>query len=713
MEREEDDVRVGTGYPFAQMAKAFVTALTHEDAETRRQAESRMYRWRDVIEGMTSGRLRVGSRTPVEDLPAWVTPEVVRGGFATGAATAEPRTRAHLRGRFEHFLTETGLAELDGLLERRAYTVPVPERAALLTVAWLVRTGDIEAALRLVDTLRPYSDRLLFAPAAAATASADPEVVWRADAGQTQAALVRKRPSEQVETMREALTVWNPFADELLALWLETDRATVFTPEWRERGAALLRRYQQLAAEHTRCTKHRQPKENMAILRLALADAVAGRELSPRLAGIVRHAMDSMVARRGAPGSEQHARLRSAQAANAALPAHHALARAVAARLGDLPPDRGVDSTDTLLAPVDGTPVPDSIRTVVERALAATPEELIDRGVIRSAEVLAELVPRIAATTIAAAYADDALRALTAANYEAFRRRRSLLLLNLEHQVTIDELPWVQAVAHHRTAGVGEDARAAVARLAELTLEAFPATIVPNPLVTELDALAREARLDLPLVEELAADIFMGTFSTKFLRAAQLAGRSLAGSTYERYYGIDYAAVLAIDDLGRRSDRAARTSDAFDALCRGRAGDPGERLSVSANGTVIEQAQILTTHNLAALTFALGVELDWTALARRAFARADRLAQRLDTDDQPYRTVKDAAYAWRQMVFFLSRVDAAEQQALVSELQPSPRLAPAVAGLAHVVAGGTAPTPLLLGWSIGPHWMLAGVSADP
>jgi hypothetical protein len=170
--------------------------------------------------------------------------------------------------------------------------------------------------------------------------------------------------------------------------------------------------------------------------------------------------------------------------------------------------------------------------------------------------------------------------------------------------------------------------------------------------------------------------------------------------------------VLAIDDLGRRAEYSARTSDSFDALCRSRAGDPAERFSVAANGTVIEQAQILTTHNLAALVFGLGLDLDWIALARRAFARADRLAGRLDNDDRPLRTVKDAAYAWRQMMFFLSLVGSAEQAAFLrwtGDQGPSRRLEPALTGLAHVVADGGDPEPLLLGWTVGPHWMLAGV----
>jgi hypothetical protein len=80
----------------------------------------------------------------------------------------------------------------------------------------------------------------------------------------------------------------------------------------------------------------------------------------------------------------------------------------------------------------------------------------------------------------------------------------------------------------------------------------FPATLVPNPLVRELAALGREAGEDLPWVEELAADVFMGRFSAKYLRAAQLAGRLLAGSLYARCYDIDYSALPAITETGRR-----------------------------------------------------------------------------------------------------------------------------------------------------------------
>jgi hypothetical protein len=753
---EDREVEIGGGYPVGQLAQAFATALGHEDPDTRKRALGRIDRWTAVLKGMASGRVRVGSRSPVADLPVWATPEVVRGGFATGAAAAggplEPWERevarqagvATSRGAlFAYYLTADGLVALETMLTSRGYAVAVPEEAALPTVAWLARAGHADQAVKLVETLAPHAERLRFVPRSAAPDKAPRDVVWRRTAGQTASALERRKPNARVESMREALTVWNPFADELLGHWLETvaeGKVGAMRPAgWDERGRALLQRYAALANKHTRCTKHRKPKENLAIMRAALAESLDG-ELTLRGRGLLQHAVDAMLARRGAPGTSAHSQLRAAQAADASRPSHRSLARVVVGRLAESTSTEGVESTEPFVAPVSaqeadarglptGTPIPASVCAVVERALAATPEELIERGSIPSAEVLAELAPRITASAVGLTYADEALGSLMAANYEAFRRRRSLLLLNLEHQVRVDELPWVAAVAPFRSRSEAADASAtsALARLAGLAIEAFPATIMPSPLVTELDILGRGAGLDLPLVEELAADIFMGTFSSKFLRAAKLAGQLLDDSLYARYYAIDYHAIEAIDDLQDRGrGQGARTSAAFDALCVARAGvSTRGGFSVAANGAVIEQAQILTTHNLAALVGPRGVghaiALDWPALAARCFDHVLVLARRLHNNPRPLRTVKDLAYAWRQMTFFLSMTASGEQSALVRAArerlasQPShvsDRIDPALDAIAAAIAGdvldidGPPQRRPLLGWAVGPHWLL-------
>ena len=119
---------------------------------------------------------------------------------------------------------------------------------------------------------------------------------------------------------------------------------------------------------------------------------------------------------------------------------------------------------------------------------------------------------------------------------------------------------------NHRSrkrAATSADTKAAFTRLAALTLNAFPATLVPNPMVAELDVLAREAGLDLPLTEEIAADIFMGRFSAKYFRAATLAGERLRGTLYARYYRLDYDGFRDADSFGWYCLNRAPRTDAY------------------------------------------------------------------------------------------------------------------------------------------------------
>ncbi|MDX2677271.1 hypothetical protein [Streptomyces soliscabiei] len=754
------------GYAAGQLAKALTTALTHDDPDTRNRAAERQRAWRSVLAGMANGLLRIGSRTPVEGLPAWVTPAVLRGGFATGEPSAggpltkyevEAARRAgvpqHRRALFAYWLSEDGLAQLCALLDSGRYEVTVPEEAALLTVAWLARAGETDAALTLVEELAPFADRLRFTPRPADRPAPDTATVHRrtvAEAGRT---LARRRTNAAVETQREALAVWQPFGDELLAHWLETadagqpGRVGTRVPDdaWHERGAELLRRYHDLARRHTLCTKHLKPQENLAILRGALEETVVGRELDARGLGLLRHTVTSMVRRRGLPGSTELRSLRREQAAQAALPSHHALAQLVLRRLSGLDQQAGVAEVAPLVAPVSGDEaresglpagavIPAGVRRPVEAALSAPLGTLVERGIVPSAEVLAELVPQLIGVTTAQAYPHPALRTLAAAHHRAFAGRRSLLLLRLQRQVRAEELPWVRAVAGQRTdPEAGEVSARALRQLGELAVQAFPGTLLPNPLIRELSVLARQAELGAPLVEELAADIFMGTFTPKFLTAARIAAELLGGgSLYERYYGIDYGAVrnLAIVESGEALTRSygARTSPGFAKLCVGRAQDASSSFdqrhrhrSPAANGMVIEQAQILTTHNLATLVHRVGITpaVGWEDLARRCFITVCRLTTRVQADPRPLPTIKDVAYAWRQLLFHLSLCTPDERTRtlawLPGELTRHPahvtaRLAPALTGL-HQVAEGGRPDEgtgrLLLGWTTADHWLRA------
>ncbi|KDN18084.1 hypothetical protein [Amycolatopsis rifamycinica] len=731
------------GYAYGQLERALRTASSTTDAGVRRRARAKAGRWRAVLAGMADGTREVGSRTPVADTPAWVTLEVAHGGFATGRYLAEVPVRAEelaavpggAPGRTDRervnlgYLADAGLAALRAALAAGDYRVEVPEDAALPVVAWLLDHGHAEAALDLVAELRPLLHRLRLAPLPGAAPRPSGALVRLATVGEVRETLRAATTKPAIAAMLETLRIWHPLYDRLVALWAETvegelprltaDGVTGGWPcrtwpeGWGSRRAQWLVDYATACARHQASMSHRNPKGNFARLYRALAACqFAGSRLTGRDVGWIRRALANTITKHGEPGSERRAALRAVQAEVAARPTHAELAAVLAGRLDAYPGDGGLPALEPVVEPVDG--VPPHLAAKVVRALEAPVEELVERGVITSGDVLAAVLPQITAQLMAANVEDERLAALYAQTYAAFRRRRGLLLLDLEHQVRLEELPWIRVLEPFRARrpDVARAARQALTQTVLLALGSFPQAILPNPLVRELGALAGQAGLPMPLLEELAADIFVGTFTEKWRTAAAAAGRVLAGTLYARYYDLpDEHRWTAPPRRLRR-----RTADDFAAVCEARAGRRSG--SVAGNGMVLEQSQILTTHNLAVLVEALELAPRLRETGAELAGEAFTWVVRRMAGDRP--PIRNVAYAWRQAVFFLSFAEEEQQRAAVAALGErvrqaglADRFGPAVTGLAAVLEGakfspgGTLRAGRgrrLLGWTTGPHW---------
>ncbi len=742
------------GYAFGQLSQAFLTASTHEDPEARSRADRRAEHWVRVINAMAKGQVAVGSRTPVRGYPSWITLEVMRGGFATGTASGEgPLAEDEIalaqrlgifptrQSLFSYFLSEPGLHELYSLLDSGSYRVDIPEDAALLMMAWLVRSGDRAGALDIVDAIAPFAHTLRFAPKVTNEPSSRPELVYRMTAGEAAAVLQSRKLNTRVEAQREALGVWNPFTDRVLEAWRKkyiNGRIDLALDEsWRAQAAELISEYDKLAERHTLCSKHKKPKENLAILIRAMRTLAEGGHIAPRDAGLVCSVTEACLAKRGAPSDQEHHALRERQRFIASAAPHSRLAAIAAERLAVLEQSQGIEHPEIFIGDVTeleaeranvpvGSSMPPVVPRVVSRATSAPIETLLSDGVVSSSEILGSLIPRISATVVASACRDETLARLVAANYRAFRNRRSLLLVNLQKQVQLSELPWMRAALPHGAATTNE-AMAVARRVGALVLDYFPATIIPNPLVRELQHLLAAAGYDVPLVEELAADIFMGRFSDKFRIAAQHATKVIGGTLYARYFAIDVEEVGALDGPRKSAPkpskmvirfRASKPLVTFGDLCEARAGhSQAEGWSVARNGTIIEQSQILTTHNLAALvTLGVTPRKPWSELARECISKTASLLELASRQPRPLPTVKDAAYAWRQAVFFLSvstQDDAEQVIADPSLASTGPAvMATLMAGLRAASAGdpeGQVAHAPFVGWSVGRHWVLDAI----
>jgi hypothetical protein len=573
-----------------------------------------------------------------------------------------------------------------------------------------------------------------------------------ATVGEALLAVRAQRPQVHVQRMKEAINVWAPLYDRAARLFFETvgdegrEPCRRYAPDWAVRAQQLLSEYELARQRHRLCGKPERRKENFFRLREYLSKNL--RDPGAITAGdrsAIRHILDGYIKSHGEPGSACLVSARAEETRNAAQPDHVKLARALAKRLEPLPQDEGTPNLDPVVAPigvaeaeasgaVPGTELPPTLVRKATRCGEASLEALVERDVIGSSEAMAKLVPTLTARFRAAAIAEPELRGLYEAIYIAFRSRRSLLLLDLQSQARLDELPWVQALqpwlggddASRRAAGE------ALNRVASVALRAFPQTILPNKLIKELRALAGAADQKRSFVDELAADIFMGDFSETYLRAAQTAARLMAGSLYERYYGVPFARVLSFEL--KPSQYGVPTSPELAALCKELARSDGNGSFVARNGTIIEQAQILTTHNLATLfedrAFATMLHPDLPEMARRSFSWICSRLQNASGDwKAQMQLMKNAAYAWRQMIFYLSLLGADDLASSLTSVKKHfetrtaafrVRFAPVVQGLEGIVAGeafdesGRLPSGgrRFLGWSVGRHWLLPDRAAS-
>jgi hypothetical protein len=762
---------IGEEYSAHQLKRAL------DAAERGETDQERVQRWQAVVDGLLSGHLAVGTRTPVSRYPEWVTLDVVTGGFATGASLAAgpwlphettllaelglQDTESPRLALNRYFLSDVGLNRLSQAVESRQFVIDVAAEAALPTVAWLAAHGQEDVAMHLVEILVPFFHELRFYPQLNVAQPVSDGLVHLEPTGVVVKRLRETKPNTRVLAQREAIGIWTPLYDAAISLiletvdgdlpiaerdehggWLRSDlgRFVVtggwpfkrLSSDWVARARSLLDEVDLAKSHRSLCKRFSREGEPFMVLVGALNQAAnAPEQLTARHVGRVRLILARYVAKRGGPMSKVATTHREKQNGHATQKTHQEIALEVADRLAMYPPLTGLDDLDAVLQasvnqqwPQSEQPrVPPGVLRRLQRCMNDSPEGLIQRGVVSSGEVLAKLLPQRTSQLRAANFGDMSLRVLYAATYRAFRRRRSLLLLNLQKQVQISDLPWVAAMDRFRDAdkAASNSASDALEEFASIAIAHFPQTIVPNKLLQEFSALAEQAGKRLPFTEELAADIFMGRFSPKFVEAVHIAAVHLRGSLYESYYRLDYRDIATrLSAAG--TDRAA--PDTLAAICAERAGESLGTWKAASNGRIIEQQLVITSHNLAALFELRGVH---DRLADRAVDLAGRCYAwtlshlQLPLKEGDWRTelhrIKNAAYAWRQMVFLLS-LRPSEAPAFLTHADAllnhqtgsfSQRFRPAVQGLRmaletpEVWAADSQSTPFL-GWKDTHRW---------
>jgi hypothetical protein len=341
-----------------------------------------------------------------------------------------------------------------------------------------------------------------------------------------------------------------------------------------------------------------------------------------------------------------------------------------------------------------------SHRKAVAVALDASFADLLLHRSIASAEeagiVLHTLVARHRGIT---GFSDLRLSRLYCDLAVAFSRRRSLLLLSNcsthQHQVRIHELPWATPLLEGMMDRDEQRDRDFARTFLKVYWQRFPVTLMPNKVVSALRELlgapsagSKRSRVDEnenednnaslaarlsplpPLLEELAADIFGRTFSSKFVKVARTAAPLLKDTTYSRYYMLEGS---LLDQIERKE---VTLMDAA-VLLRHRyyihQAPSGVFLFISGRGMLIEAAQILTTHNLimshflfddnrrddgSCMTLSMEgiVEQAWRSLIKLNSTPPPQFGGACPTH------ARQVSHAFRQFLFFLSRLATAAVQ---------------------------------------------------
>ena len=665
--------------------------------------------------------MTVGSRAPTGE-PVWITQGVLHGGFVAAGhyAAGGPLTDSEreLQAKLGHDSdAERGVARRRlnawsvssagqdfwlARLNEGKLRIPAAEQGALLCVGLLLEAGEQAAAQGVLREIVPYFDRLRFYPELNDEPLPRGSAISRETVRSVTCSVSNAmRPTKAHRKLVVALSEFLPWYDSLADLVRSTRDAegTLFaapiTAEQKAQLAALVEAGGRIAGQEgaNRCFRRGGARALLAALD-AYQRGTAQLAQHRHRAGQVLQALDARAAAAEARGSSLAAMRASQAEQGQQVMACTLQPGLVATRLAKLPQDQGMDAAtlDRMGAPVtaeeartcslrEGTEIADSIKQKMLLALNAPLEELVKLGIIPSPEVLATVADALVSAVKSEKVQGDAAKALVYEIGRAFATRRSVLLLNMESQVKINELPWYAAVVRAfeappsaRSQEAGE--LGAARQLVELWVRYFGGRQIPNELA---DALAQ---LKVPaVVKEIAADIFMNAFSYNYVRQLQAIAPVLTGTLYEKYYGLEAvfaaAPTMASEHTGERVGWGAPTDQAFYDLASIRAGaaKAAERTTPSwlvSNGMIIEQASVMTSHNLVHSLLYVGTK-DVNLLiegAKRAWKTILRCtpvaAMKLDWRARLSRA-QDVAFALRQMLALLSMAQALGEDTQVEE----------------------------------------------
>src|SRR5262249_4885038 len=151
------------------------------------------------------------------------------------------------------------------------------------------------------------------------------------DVAKTLEDLRRIKPNRRITAQKDAVEIWTPLYDRMVALFLETVEngwpCQIYPARWTERALALLGKYAEVKKERPPGKRFEKGKKHQAQLRNYLGKCASDpRSLTGLEVGRIRLILNGYVMKRGTPDSPACAQARQRQTVDVSAPTFHAVA---------------------------------------------------------------------------------------------------------------------------------------------------------------------------------------------------------------------------------------------------------------------------------------------------------------------------------------------------------------------------------------------------
>jgi len=208
--------------------------------------------------------------------------------------------------------------------------------------------------------------------------------------------------------------------------------------------------------------------------------------------------------------------------------------------------------------------------------------------------------------------------------------------------------------------GCDDEVRKALPLEVSDTLAASPQSLLSDAALKEWQERAAAIGLPFSFSSQTGDRV-----SLACLEAARAAEKVLAGSVYERYFDL-HAAFQQVADV-------SFDPFAFGVLCELRAGftTRSSQNMQKRKDCIVEQLQVMTSNNLAALVVSLGlvesIDVNWDDLVLSTWQWVlAKLEDPPEEEDARGLVCREVATAWRQLIFYLAL--ASSQKTAISKM---------------------------------------------